>query len=75
MAFWTPTRKNQKIHQSNAWKQWMKRKPNVVETVFSVLAVPYRIMEIRAYPKDGFEIAIDGILLACSLVVFGLVER
>ncbi|MGG3961251.1 IS982 family transposase [Geobacillus stearothermophilus] len=75
IAFWTPVRKNQKIHQSKAWKRWMKRKRKVIETVFSVLIDQYRITEIRANSVSGFETAQDGILLAYSLVVLGLVER
>jgi Transposase DDE domain len=75
VAFWTPVRKNQRIRQSDAWKQWMKRKRKVVETVFSILVDSYRITEIRANSVSGFETALDGILLAYSLVVLGLVER
>jgi hypothetical protein len=75
IAFWTPVRKNQRIRQSDAWKQWMKRKRKVVETVFSILVDSYRITEIRANSVSGFETALDGILLAYSLVVLGLVER
>ena len=75
VAFWTPVRKNQRILQSDAWKQWMKRKRKVIETVFSILVDSYRITEIRANSVSGFETALDGILLAYSLVVLGLVER
>ncbi|MGX1981996.1 DDE family transposase [Thermolongibacillus altinsuensis] len=75
VAFWTTVRKNQRIRQSDAWKHWMKRKRKVVETVFSILVDPYRITEIRANSVSGFETALDGILLAYSLVVLGLVER
>ena len=74
-SFWTPVRKNQRIRQSDAWKQWMKRKRKVIETVFSILVDSYRITEIRANSVSGFETALDGILLAYSLVVLGLVER
>jgi len=74
ITFWTPVRKNQKIHQSKAWKRWMKRKRKVIETVFSVLIDQYRITEIRANSVSGFESALDGILLAYSLVILGLVE-
>lgn len=75
VAFWTPVRKNQRILQSDAWKQWMKRKRKVIETVFSILVDSYRITKIRANSVSGFETALDGILLAYSLVVLGLVER
>jgi hypothetical protein len=75
VAFWTPVRKNQRNRQSDAWKQWMKRKRKVVETVFSILVDSYRITEIRANSVSGFETALDGILLAYFLVVLGLVER
>ncbi|MCG6795053.1 MULTISPECIES: IS982 family transposase [Geobacillus] len=75
VAFWTPVRNNQRIRQSDAWKQWMKRKRKVVETVFSILVDSYRITKIRANSVSGFETALDGILLAYSLVVLGLVER
>jgi len=75
ITFWTPVRKNQKIHQSKAWKRWMKRKRKVIETVFSVLIDQYRITEIRANSVSGFESALDGILLTYSLVILGLVER
>ncbi|OQP03501.1 IS982 family transposase [Geobacillus sp. 44B] len=75
VAFWTPVRKNQRIRQSDAWKQWMKRKRKVIETVFSILVDSYRITEIRANSISGFETALDGILLAYSLVVLRLVER
>ncbi|MGG3704617.1 IS982 family transposase, partial [Geobacillus stearothermophilus] len=34
-----------------------------------------RIMGIRANSIIGFEVALDGILLAYSLVTLGLVER
>jgi len=61
--------------QPNAWKQWMKRKRKLVETVFSILVDLYRITNIRANSIFGFETALDGILLAYSLVVLGLVER
>jgi len=53
----------------------MKRKRKVMETVFSVLIDQYRIREIRANSVSGFESALDGILLAYSLVILGLVER
>ena len=53
----------------------MKRKRKVVETVFSILVDSYRITEIRANSVSGFETALDGILLAYSLVVLRLVER
>ncbi|RAK13967.1 hypothetical protein B0I26_1382 [Anoxybacillus vitaminiphilus] len=53
----------------------MKRKRKVIETVFSVLIDQYRITEIRANSVSGFESALDGILLAYSLVILGLVER
>jgi hypothetical protein len=75
ITFWTPVRKNQKIHQSKAWKRWMKRKRKVIETVFSVLIDQYRITEIRSNSVSGFESSLDGILLAYSLVILGLVER
>ncbi|MED4946123.1 IS982 family transposase, partial [Parageobacillus thermoglucosidasius] len=74
VAFWTPVRKNHRVHQSDAWKQWMKRKRKVIETVFSILVDSYRITEIRANSVSGFETALDDILLAYSLVVLGLVE-
>ncbi|MGG3685743.1 IS982 family transposase, partial [Geobacillus stearothermophilus] len=35
----------------------------------------YRITDIRANSIIGFEVALDGILLAYSLVTLGLVER
>jgi hypothetical protein len=75
IAFWTPVRKNQKIHQSKAWKRWKKRKRKVIETVFSVLIDQYRITEIRVNSVSGFESALDGILLTYSLVILRLVER
>ncbi|OAO81066.1 Mobile element protein [Geobacillus stearothermophilus] len=50
-------------------------KTQSVETVFSILVDSYRITEIRANSVSGFETALDGILLAYSLVVLGLVER
>jgi hypothetical protein len=53
----------------------MKRKRKLVETVFSILVDLYRITKIRANSIFGFETALDGILLAYSLVVLGLVER
>ncbi|KJE28164.1 transposase DDE domain protein [Geobacillus kaustophilus] len=75
IAFWTPSRKNQKHRPSEAWEKWIKQKRKVIETVFSVLVDPYRITEIRANSITGFEVALDGILLAYSLVTLGLVER
>ena len=75
IAFWTPARKNQRVAQSKEWKQWMKQKRKIVETAFSVLVDSFRITEIRANSVSGFETALDGILLAYSLVVLGLVER
>ncbi|WP_243293156.1 IS982 family transposase [Bacillus sp. FJAT-47783] len=75
MALWTPTRKNQKKHKSKRWEQWVKQKRKVVETVFSVLVDQYRITEILANSIAGFEVALDGILLAYSLVILGLVKR
>ncbi|MGG3962733.1 IS982 family transposase, partial [Geobacillus stearothermophilus] len=35
----------------------------------------YRITDIRESSITGFEVALDGILLAYSLVTLGLVER
>ncbi|MED4971407.1 IS982 family transposase, partial [Parageobacillus toebii] len=68
-------RKIKRILLCVAWKQWMKRKRKVIETVFSILVDSYRITEIRANSVSGFETALDGILLAYSLVVLRLVER
>lgn len=75
MALWTPSRKNQKHRPPETWEQWIKQKRKVIETVFSVLVDHYRITEIRANSIIGFEVALDGILLAYSLVTLGLVER
>lgn len=69
-----PLRKNPKTNQSKAWKQWMRRKCKVIETVFSVLVDQYRTTGIRANSVSGFETALDGILPAYFLVVLGLVE-
>jgi len=74
MALWTPSRKNQKHYSSEAWEKWIQQKRKVIETVFSVLVNQYRITEIRANSMIGFEVALDGILLAYSLVTLGLVE-
>jgi len=74
MALWTPSRKNQKHRPSEAWEKWIQQKRKVIETVFSVLVDQYRITEIRANSMIGFEVALDGILLAYSLVTLGLVE-
>ncbi|MGG3006417.1 transposase, partial [Geobacillus stearothermophilus] len=74
MALWTPSRKNQKHRASETWEQWIQQKRKVIETVFSVLVDQYRITEIRANSMIGFEVALDGILLAYSLVTLGLVE-
>ncbi|GAB6006500.1 hypothetical protein JCM12214_24000 [Geobacillus vulcani] len=35
---------------------------------------PYRIAEIRTRSMTGFEVALDAILLAYSLVTLGMVE-
>ncbi|MED4356311.1 IS982 family transposase, partial [Geobacillus stearothermophilus] len=51
------------------------KKRKVIETVFSILVDQYRITDIRANSIAGFEVALDGILLAYSLVTLGLVER
>ncbi|KZM58197.1 IS982 family transposase [Geobacillus thermoleovorans] len=75
MALWTPSRKNQKHRASETWEQWIQQKRKVIETVFSVLVDHYRITGIRANSIIGFEVALDGILLAYSLVTLGLVER
>ncbi|ANB59818.1 transposase DDE domain protein [Anoxybacillus amylolyticus] len=48
IAFWTPSRKNQKRRPSASWERWLKQKRKVVETVFSVLVDQYRITDIRA---------------------------
>ncbi|MED3768324.1 IS982 family transposase, partial [Geobacillus stearothermophilus] len=53
----------------------IQQKRKVIETVFSVLVDHYRITGIRANSIIGFEVALDGILLAYSLVTLGLVER
>ncbi len=37
IAFWTPSRKNQKHRPSESWETWLKQKRKVIETVFSVL--------------------------------------
>lgn len=66
MALWTPSRKNQKHRPPETWEQWIKQKRKVIETVFSVLVDQYRITEIRANSMIGFEVALDGILLAYS---------
>jgi len=71
IAFWTPVRKNQRIHQSDAWKQWMKRKRKVVENVFSILVDSYRITEIRANSISGFETVLDGIYWLTRLLFLG----
>ncbi|OXB88304.1 hypothetical protein B9L21_10610 [Geobacillus uzenensis] len=60
---------------SETWEQWIQQKRKVIETVFSVLVDHYRITGIRANSIIGFEVALDGILLAYSLVTLGLVER
>ncbi len=75
IAFWTPSRKNQKHRPSESWEKWLKQKRKVIETVFSVLVDQYRITEIRANSIAGFEVALDGILLVYSLVTLVLVER
>ncbi|ASS88755.1 transposase [Geobacillus lituanicus] len=75
MALWTPSRKNQKHCSSEAWEKWIQQKRKVIETVFSVLVDHYHITGIRANSIIGFEVALDGILLAYSLVTLGLVER
>ena len=67
--------KTRKHRASETWEQWIKQKRKVIETVFSVLVDHYRITEIRANSIIGFEVALDGILLAYSLVTLGLVER
>jgi hypothetical protein len=46
-----------------------------VETTFSVLTYLFRLTAIRANSVDGFETALDGILLAYTLVVLELVEQ
>ncbi len=74
MALWTPSRKNQKRQPSKTWEKWIKQKHKVIEMVFSILVDPYRITEIRANSVIGFEVVLDGILLAYSLVTLGLVE-
>ncbi|MGG1820239.1 transposase, partial [Geobacillus stearothermophilus] len=65
----------QKHGPSKAWKEWIRKKRKVIETVFSILVDQYRITDIRANSIVGFEVALDGILLAYSLVTLGLVER
>ena len=75
IAFWTPSRKNQKHRPSESWETWLKQKRKVIETVFSVLIDQYRMTDIRANTISGFEVALDGILLVYSLVTLGLVER
>ncbi|KHF27370.1 hypothetical protein LR68_03797 [Anoxybacillus sp. BCO1] len=75
MALWTPSRKNQKHRPSASWERRLKQKRKVVETVFSVLVDQYRITDIRANSIAGCEVALNGILLAYSLVTLGLVER
>lgn len=74
-AFWTPSRHNQKHGPSKAWEEWIRKKRKVIETVFSILVDQYRITDIRANSIAGFEVALDDILLAYSLVTLGLVER
>ncbi|KPC97243.1 Transposase DDE domain protein [Geobacillus sp. BCO2] len=74
-TFWTPSRHNQKHGPSKAWEEWIRKKRKVIETVFSILVDQYRITDIRANSINGFEVALDGILLAYSLVTLGLVER
>jgi hypothetical protein len=75
VTFWTPSRKNQRTVSSETWVQWMRRKRKIVETTFSVLVDSFHITEIRANTIGGFETALDGILLAYTLVVLGLVEQ
>ncbi|MED4869580.1 transposase, partial [Geobacillus stearothermophilus] len=75
MALVTPSRKNHHQGASETWEQWIQQKRKVIETVFSVLVDHYRITGIRANSIIGFEVALDGILLAYSLVTLGLVER
>lgn len=70
-----PSRKNQRTVSPKKWAQWMRRKRKIVETTFSVLADLFRLTAIRANSVDGFETALDGILLAYTLVVLELVEQ
>ncbi|MGX1984157.1 DDE family transposase [Thermolongibacillus altinsuensis] len=73
IAFWTPSRKNQRVSHAKEWTEWMRRKRKIVETTFSVLVDSFHITSIRANSVEGFETALDGILLAYTLVVLGLV--
>lgn len=75
IAFWTPSRKNQCTVSPKKWAQWMRRKRKIAETTFSVLTDLFRLTAIRANSVDGFETALDGILLAYTLVVLELVEQ
>ncbi|KHF27547.1 hypothetical protein LR68_03669 [Anoxybacillus sp. BCO1] len=75
IAFWTPSRKNQKHRPSESCETWLKQKRKVIEMVFSVLIDQYRMTDIRANTISGFESALDGILLMYLLVTLGLVER
>ncbi|WP_297990686.1 transposase, partial [uncultured Anoxybacillus sp.] len=75
IAFWTPSRKNQKHRPSESWKKWLKQKRKVIEMVFSVLVDQYCMTDIRANSISGFELVLDGILLVYSLVTLVLVEH
>jgi hypothetical protein len=68
MTLWTTSRKKQRHRPSETREKWIQQKRKVIETVFSVLVDQYRITEIRANSMIGFEVALDGILLAYSLV-------
>lgn len=75
IAFWTPSRKNQQASYSKEWEQWMCRKRKIAETTFSVLVDVFCLTSIRTNSVQGFETALDGILLAYTLVALELVEQ
>ncbi len=75
IAFWTPSRKNRQASYSKEWEQWMCRKRKIAETTFSVLVDVFCLTSIRTNSVQGFETALDGILLAYTLVALELVEQ
>lgn len=63
IAFWIPSRKNQKHCPLASWERWLKRKRKAIETVFSILADQYRITDICANSISGFEVALPWYLV------------
>ncbi|MEB3749363.1 hypothetical protein EP10_000202 [Geobacillus icigianus] len=68
------------LTQAKAWRiQGMERidskKRKGVEMVFSILLEQHEIIDIQANSVTGFEVVLDGILLAYSLAIQGMVER